>query len=114
MKRQRQIIGLVAAVVLLGRWLDVYLMIFPGIVGESPTLGLWEIGLTLGGVGALAPDPRSRAEGSAGTVPLADPELVESLENATKVQGSRFTVHGSGSGVLQPNSQNQNPPNQEP
>ena len=45
--------ALVAGVVLLGRWLDVYLMVFPGVVGTSPTLGLWEIGLTVGGMGAF-------------------------------------------------------------
>ena len=52
-KRQRQTMAIVAGVVLLGRWLDVYLMIFPGIVGESPTFGVWELGLTLGGIGAF-------------------------------------------------------------
>ena len=52
-KRQRRTMAVVAAIVLVGRWLDVYLMIFPGIVGESPTFGLWEIGLTLGGIGGF-------------------------------------------------------------
>ena len=79
MKRQRQVIGLVAAIVLLGRWLDVYLMIFPGIVGESPTFGLWEIGLTLGGIGAFGLVLAAILK-RAPAVPAADPELVESLE----------------------------------
>jgi hypothetical protein len=78
-KRQRQTIALVAGVVLLGRWLDVYLMVFPGVVGASPTLGLWEIGLTLGGIGAFGLVLAGVLKG-APAVPVADPELVESLE----------------------------------
>jgi hypothetical protein len=78
-KRRRQALGAVAAIVLVGRWLDVYLMIFPGIVGETPTLGLWEIGLTLGGVGAFGLVLAAVLKG-APAVPIADPELVESLE----------------------------------
>ena len=78
-KRQRQIMGTVAAVILLGRWLDVYLMIFPGVVGESPTFGVWEIGLTLGGIGSFGLVLAAVLKG-APAVPVADPELVESLE----------------------------------
>ncbi|HEY3043463.1 MAG TPA: hypothetical protein VGJ39_05540 [Vicinamibacterales bacterium] len=78
-KRQRQTMAVVAAIVLVGRWLDVYLMIFPGIVGESPTLGVWEIGLTLGGIGAFGLVLAAVLKG-APAVPVADPELVESLE----------------------------------
>jgi hypothetical protein len=79
MKRHRQAIAIVAAIVLLGRWLDIYLMIFPGIVGESPTLGSWELGLTLGGIGAFGL-VLSRVLSGAPAVPLADPDLVESLQ----------------------------------
>ena len=78
-KRQRQTIALVAAVILVGRWVDVYLMIFPGIVGQSPTLGLWEIGMTLGGIGGFGLVLAAILKG-APAVPAADPELVESLE----------------------------------
>lgn len=78
-KRQRQTMAVVAAIVLVGRWLDVYLMIFPGIVGESPTFGLWEIGLTLGGIGAFGLVLVAVLRG-APAVPVADPKLVESLE----------------------------------
>ena len=52
-KRRRQTLGLVAAIVLVGRWLDVYLMIFPAVVGETPRIGVWELGLTAGGIGAF-------------------------------------------------------------
>jgi hypothetical protein len=78
-KRQRQTMAIVAAIVLVGRWLDVYLMVFPAIVGESPTIGVWEIGLTLGGIGAFGLFLASVLK-SAPAVPVADPELVESLE----------------------------------
>jgi hypothetical protein len=78
-KRQRQSIAIVAGIVLLGRWLDVYLMVFPGLVGESPTFGLWELGLTLGGIGAFGLVLAGVLKG-APAVPVADPELVESLE----------------------------------
>jgi hypothetical protein len=78
-KRQRQTIAIVAVIVLIGRWLDIYLMVFPAIVGESPTFGLWELGLTLGGVGAFSLLIASVLKG-APAVPVADPELVESLE----------------------------------
>jgi hypothetical protein len=79
MKRRRQTIGLVAAVILLGRWLDIYLMIFPGIVGDRPTFGLWEIGMTLGGIGSFGLVLAAVLKG-APAVPAADPELIESLE----------------------------------
>jgi len=78
-KRNRRRLGLVAAAVLVGRWLDLYLMIFPSVVGETPSIGLWEIGLTAGGMGCfglvlvwiLRRGP---------AVPIADPQLTESLQ----------------------------------
>jgi hypothetical protein len=78
-KRRRATLGSVAAVVLLGRWLDLYLMIFPSVVGEVPRIGLWEIGITAGGIGCfglvlvwiLRRTP---------AVPIADPQLSESLQ----------------------------------
>jgi hypothetical protein len=79
MKRQRLTMAVVAVIVLVGRWLDVYLMIFPGIVGESPTFGLWEIGLTLGGIGSFGLVLAAVLKGVP-AVPISDPELVESLE----------------------------------
>jgi hypothetical protein len=78
-KRQRQTLGWVAAIVLVGRWIDVYLLIFPGIVGASPRIGLWEIGLTLGGIGAFGL-LLVRNLRSAPSIPIADPQLVDSLQ----------------------------------
>ena len=77
-KMQRQTVAIVAGTILLGRWLDMYLMVFPGIVGATPTFGIWELGLTLGGVGAFGLVLAGALKG-APVVPIADPELVESL-----------------------------------
>ena len=68
-----------AAVVLVGRWVDLYLMIFPSVVGEAPRIGPWEIGLTAGGIGCfglLLVWILRRAP----AVPIADPQLSESLQ----------------------------------
>ena len=78
-KRQRKAMAIVAVVVLLGRWLDVYLMVFPGVVGTTPTFGLWELGLTLGGIGGFGL-VLAAALKAAPAVPVADPDLFESLE----------------------------------
>jgi hypothetical protein len=79
MKRDRTTLGRVAVVVLLGRWLDVYLMIFPAVVGGTPRIGLWEIGLTAGGIGCFGL-VLARILRGAPAVPLADPQLAESLQ----------------------------------
>ena len=77
-KRQRKTLRRVAAMVLVGRWVDVYLMIFPAIVGDVPRLGLWEIGLTAGGIGCFGL-VLARILRGAPAVPIADPQLAESL-----------------------------------
>jgi hypothetical protein len=69
---------IVCGVVLLGRVVDVYLMIFPGIVGASPTFGIWELALILGGAGAFGLVLAGSLK-AAPAVPISDPELVESL-----------------------------------
>jgi hypothetical protein len=74
-KRRRQTLGLVAATVLVGRWVDVYLLIFPSVLGETPRIGLWELGLTAGGLGGFGL-ALVWALRSAPAVPLADPDLV--------------------------------------
>ena len=77
-KRQRKTLQRVAVLVLIGRWVDVYLMIFPAIVGEVPRLGLWEIGLTAAGIGGFGL-LLARILSGAPVVPVADPQLAESL-----------------------------------
>jgi hypothetical protein len=77
-KRRRSTLGLVAGVVLVGRWVDLYLMIFPSVVGEVPRIGLLEIGLTAGGLGFFSLVLLSVLR-RAPAVPVADPQLSDSL-----------------------------------
>ncbi len=69
----------VAVLVLLGRWLDLYLMIMPTFTGGEPAIGAWEIGAAMGAVGVFAL-VFFRALGQAATVPVGDPRLTESLQ----------------------------------
>lgn len=78
-KRHRTTMAVAAGVVLLGRWVDVYLMIFPAVVGGAPTFGVWELGLTLGGIGGFGL-VLARALGTAPAAPVADPDLFDSLQ----------------------------------
>lgn len=68
----------VAIVVLLGRWLDLYLMIAPPFARLGPTVGLWEVGAValMTGVAGLTLFSALR---SAPLVPVRDPGLSESL-----------------------------------
>lgn len=77
-KRNPGILLEVCWTILAGRWVDLYLMIFPPLVGDTPVFGVWEVGFLLGtgGVFFLA---LFRAFRSASLVPLNDPLLAESL-----------------------------------
>ncbi|HOK45601.1 MAG TPA: hypothetical protein PLK67_06710, partial [Bryobacteraceae bacterium] len=77
-KRSPRALGRVAAVVLAGRVLDVYLMVAPPLHGANPKLGIWEIGALEGAAGAALLLYR-RAMKQAAPVPLNDPYLEESL-----------------------------------
>ncbi|MGE5571361.1 MAG: hypothetical protein ACM3S5_20195 [Rhodospirillales bacterium] len=77
-KRSPRALGRVAAVVLAGRVLDVYLMVAPPLHGANPKLGIWEIGALAGAAGAALLAYR-RAMNLAAPVPLNDPYLEESL-----------------------------------
>jgi hypothetical protein len=68
----------VSVVVLLGRVLDLYLMVIPTFAGESPVFGLWELGILVGAI-ALAVLVLRRALGQAALVPVGDPRLHASL-----------------------------------
>ncbi|HVA50490.1 MAG TPA: hypothetical protein VNH11_29345 [Pirellulales bacterium] len=52
-KRTAKILGTVAMLILVGRWIDLYLMIFPSQGELLPTPGPLEAGLLLGGLGVL-------------------------------------------------------------
>ena len=78
-KRNPAVLGKVAIVMLAGRWWDVYLMIFPPLVGPAPVFGIWEVGAILGAVGLFL-IVFLRAVRQAPLVPVNDPYLSESLQ----------------------------------
>ncbi len=77
-KQNPRLLVTVAWVVVAGRFLDLYLMIFPSLIGPRPLFGLWEAGLGLGALGLTALI-LFRALGRAPLVPVGDPYLAESL-----------------------------------
>jgi hypothetical protein len=79
-KRSARIMATIAAVVLIGRWLDLYIMVLPSTVGETPMIGFPEIGaaMTLFGTFGLL---FLRRFAKANTVPVRDPFLAESLHH---------------------------------
>ncbi len=77
-KQNPRILVPVAWVVVLGRFLDLYLMVFPPITGGAPGLGVWEVAIWLGAL-SLTALVILRAVGRAPVVPVGDPYLAESL-----------------------------------
>jgi hypothetical protein len=77
-KRSGSVLTKVALVVLLGRWLDLYLMMMPSADGRSPQIGAWEIGAMVGAA-SLFLAVFLRAFRKVQPVPSQDPYLVESL-----------------------------------
>jgi hypothetical protein len=78
-KRTGGLLAKVAVVVLLGRWLDLNLMIQPATGGSNPQFGPWEVA-AIAGTFALFILVFARAMRSAPPVPLGDPFLAESLQ----------------------------------
>ncbi len=77
-KRSESVMMKVAWVVLVGRWVDLYLMVFPSTIGKTPVFGIWElagVGLLIGAFGWLF----FRSFAKAPQVPSGDPLLGESL-----------------------------------
>lgn len=81
-KINRNVLLATAVVVLVGRWIDLYLMILPPLGGGPlPAFGILEAGLAAGGAGVfLLVVPREL--GKASLLPVHDPYLVESLPHA--------------------------------
>jgi hypothetical protein len=77
-KKRPELIVKVAVVVLVGRWLDLYLLIVPPLALGGPPFGLWEVAGLLSAAGATA-WVVIRALGNAPLVPANDPRLDESL-----------------------------------
>ena len=77
-KRSESVMLKIAVVVLLGRWLDLYIMIFPSVTGNTPMFGLPEVS-TIVGVCCLMAILFIRSFAAAGSVPHNDPFLADSL-----------------------------------
>jgi hypothetical protein len=77
-KKRPELLVKVALVVLVGRWLDLYMLIVPPFAPDGPPFGLWEIAGIVAMVGATV-WAVLRALRVAPLVPVNDPRLEESL-----------------------------------
>jgi len=77
-KRSRTVMGRIAAMILVGRWVDLYTMVFPSIYPLGPLLGIWEAAAVVGVIG-LGGSLAIRSFSSGRPLPLKDPYLQESL-----------------------------------
>ncbi|MBN1599519.1 MAG: hypothetical protein JW894_14585 [Bacteroidales bacterium] len=82
-KRVPIILALVSIVVLIGHWLDFYLLVMPGTLGENAQIGFVEIGMTLGFMGFFLFIVFT-ALSHANLIPVNHPYLKESLEYHTQ------------------------------
>jgi hypothetical protein len=80
-KRSARVLGGVCALLLVGHWLDLYLLIMPETM-EVPVFGPLELLLPLGYAGLFV-YLTARALAAAPLVPLGDPRLEESLRHET-------------------------------
>ena len=78
-KRNRRVLAIVSIVVLVGRWLDLYLMVLPPVHGDHPRIGPSELGMVAAGVGLFGLGV-IQALRSAPIVPVGDPDLASSLQ----------------------------------
>jgi len=77
-KRNDKIMLRASIILLVGRWLDLYIMVMPAVMDEMPALSIWEIGPIVGAV-ALLFWIGFRSLGNHSLLPVNDPYLVESL-----------------------------------
>jgi hypothetical protein len=79
-KRSEGVLLKVCTVLLVGRWLDLYLIVMPSKSGATPPFGIWEIGIFAGTL-AFFFLWVFRALNQAALVPLKDPTLERSLHH---------------------------------
>ncbi len=77
-KRNEKILLQVSAILMVGHWLDLYIMVMPAAFGRQPVFGLWEIGIIPGAL-ALFFFVTFRTLENRRPVPVNDPYLMESL-----------------------------------
>jgi len=77
-KRSPGVMVKVACIIILGRWVDLCLMVFPPTIGDTPAVGVWEVAAMICAVavGALILERSFR---SVAPVPTTDPYFAESL-----------------------------------
>lgn len=78
-KQKPGVLARVSLTLLLGRWLDLYLMIAPPSLGAQPRIGIWEIGAAAAAVGVFGLCFFA-AFRKAPAVPVGDPYLAESVQ----------------------------------
>jgi Ni/Fe-hydrogenase subunit HybB-like protein len=79
-KRDGSFLVKIALIVLLGRVLDMYLLIIPTVSASTPFAGFAPLGITLGAIGVVVLC-LGRSLGESALVPLKDPYLDESLHH---------------------------------
>jgi hypothetical protein len=79
-KRKTTILWLAGIIILCGHWLDVYVMVMPGVVGANWHIGFVEIGVAIGFLGAFLLSTLSELS-KAAIVPKNHPMLQESLHH---------------------------------
>jgi hypothetical protein len=79
-KRQMQILWVAGVIIIVGHWIDVFLMVEPGTVGKGWTIGFIEIGTAIGYLGLFIWSTLSELS-KASLVPKNHPMLVESLHH---------------------------------
>lgn len=77
-KRSASVMMKIAAVVLIGRWVDLYTIVFPAELGDKPVFGIWEVAAICCLIGTTS-WLLFRAFASSNPVPRRDPYLTESL-----------------------------------
>lgn len=79
-KRSEGVLLKVCTVLLIGHWLDLYLMVLPAKSGATPPFGIWEIGIIVG-AGAVFALLVFRFLRQANLIPVKDPTLERSLQH---------------------------------
>ncbi|MBI1853201.1 MAG: hypothetical protein HYR85_22925 [Planctomycetes bacterium] len=77
-KRSETVMAAAAMSILVGHWLDLFIIVMPSKFRDAPPLGIWEIG-AFTGILAVFFGAAFRSLGKRSLVPVGDPYLVESL-----------------------------------
>ena len=79
-KRKAGLLAFIGCIMLIGHWLDVYLMVMPGTVGEEAGFGIIEIGTTCFFAGLFLYTTFT-ALSKANVVPKNHPMMIESIHH---------------------------------